>query len=566
MAVLDGSGMYAHALQWLTMSQVRIIPLGGCGEIGKNMTAVEQGDDIIVIDAGLSFPTEEMHGVDIVIPDITYLKQNKERIRGIVLTHGHEDHIGALPYVLQELRVPVYGSQLTIEFAKRKLLERMPSKEFDLHVFRPEEAFSLGGFEVEPIFVTHSLPDTYAMALWTEVGIVLFTGDFKFDFTPIDGRLTEISRFGELGDEGITLLLCDSTNAEEPGWSPSERTVTAGFESVFSESPGRVLITTFASNIHRMQQAFTVAAKLGRKVAVAGRRMEQNISIATSLKKLKIPQDTYIKLEDCASYEQNELVILTTGSQGEPMAALSRMANEEYARMQIHEGDTVLYSARPIPGNEAAIWQTVNRLFRQGARVVYGRDKHVHVSGHGYSEELKMMINLTRPQYIAPVHGEPRHQYQFGRLAEEMGYSSESVIMMENGSQLVLESDGAYLAEDVPCGRVLVDSSGFAGVSDELMRDRQNLASEGVIFINVAIDSDGGKVVGEPEILTKGVMAPNDEIEELRETLADILEKMDHATLRDTTGVHQEVSDVARRFMKRTTNKRPLIVASIVDV
>jgi ribonuclease J len=548
------------------VSGVRVIPLGGCGEIGKNMTVVEQDDELIVVDAGLSFPTDDMHGVDIVIPDVSYLLENRHKVKAIILTHGHEDHVGALPYILSDLKVPIYGSDLTIELVKRKLYERMPANEVQLHTFRPEESFRIGSFEVEPIFVTHSLPDSYALAIWTNVGILLFTGDFKFDFTPIDGRLTEMSRLGELGDEGVVLLCCDSTNAENPGWSPSERVVTSGFRQVFAESPGRVLITTFASNIHRMQQAFDVAAEMGRRVAVAGRRMEQTINIAHSMKRLRIPPETFIKLEDCDSFLDSELVILTTGSQGEPMAALNRMANEEYRRMQIREGDTVVYSARPIPGNEAAIFQTINRLFRQGARVVYGAGKNVHVSGHGYSEELKMMINLTKPHYIAPVHGEPRHQYRFGQLAQEMGYSEESIITMENGYQLVVEKDSAHLAEPVVCGRVLVDSSGFAGVSDEVLRDRRNLANDGVLFINVAIDPDAGKIVGEPEVMSRGVVSQDGELEQLKSALGEMLGRLTHAELRDTAAVHQEVSDAARRFMRNATNNRPLVGASVVDV
>lgn len=528
------------------------------------MTVVEQGDDLIVVDAGLSFPSDDMHGVDIVIPDISYLEENEDRIRAIILTHGHEDHVGSLPYVLSTIKAPVFGSRLTIELAKRKLLERFTEKELDLRVM--EGTFRVGSFEIEPIHVTHSLPDSYAFAIRTDIGIILFTGDFKFDFTPIDGRLTDMSRFGELGDEGIVLLLSDSTNSEMPGWSPSEFIVSDGFRRVFENAPGRVLITTFASNLHRMQQAFNIAAESGRKVAIAGRRMEQTVNIARSLRIIDIKDDVLIKLEDCSLYEDNEIVILTTGSQGEPLAALNRMANEEYPRMQIQPGDTVVYSARPIPGNEAAIWQTVNRLFRQGATVVYGRDANVHVSGHGYAEELKMMINLTRPQYIAPVHGEPRHQDRYVRLAKQMGYENENIIVLENGSQLVLEEDGAYLANRVPCGRVLVDSSGYAGVSDELLRDRRNLANDGVVFVNVVVDSDAARIVGQPDIVTKGVVAADGEVDRLRGTLTDLLAGLSRAELKDFPSIHQQISDITRKFLKKELNKRPLVVASIVDV
>ena len=543
-----------------------MIPLGGCGEIGKNMTVVEQGDDIIVVDAGLSFPTDDMHGVDIVIPDFSYLTANRDRVRGILLTHAHEDHVGALPYILEELKVPVYGSRLTIELVKRKLLERFNERDLDLRVFEKETSFVLGSFEIEPIFVTHSLPDAYAFAIWTQVGIVVFTGDFKFDFTPIDGRQSEISRFGELGDEGVVLLLCDSTNAEDAGWSPSERSVAAPLKRAFQEAPGRVLLTTFASSLHRLQQVFTVAHETGRKVAIAGRRMDINTQIATDAGFLKMPENTYIRLNDIDRYDDDRVVILTTGSQGEPLAALSRMANEEYPKMAIKAGDTVIYSASPIPGNEAAIYQTINRIFRQGATVLYGPESNLHVSGHAYREEMKMMVNLTRPHYIAPVHGEPRHQYHMGKLCVEMGYGEESIVMMENGSQLILEKDGAFFAENVVCGRVLVDGSGQAGVTDEVLRDRRNLANDGVVFVNVAIDSDAGKIVGAPEVVGKGVVSLDGEVDELKQILLDLLTSYSHAELHDTALVHHQISDVTRKFLRRAINRRPLVVATVVDV
>lgn len=530
------------------------------------MTVVEQGDDIIVVDAGLSFPTDDMHGVDIVIPDFSYLTANRDRVRGILLTHAHEDHVGALPYILEELKVPVYGSRLTIELVKRKLLERFNERDLDLRVFEKETSFVLGSFEIEPIFVTHSLPDAYAFAIWTQVGIVVFTGDFKFDFTPIDGRQSEISRFGELGDEGVVLLLCDSTNAEDAGWSPSERSVAAPLKRAFQEAPGRVLLTTFASSLHRLQQVFTVAHETGRKVAIAGRRMDINTQIATDAGFLKMPENTYIRLNDIDRYDDDRVVILTTGSQGEPLAALSRMANEEYPKMAIKAGDTVIYSASPIPGNEAAIYQTINRIFRQGATVLYGPESNLHVSGHAYREEMKMMVNLTRPHYIAPVHGEPRHQYHMGKLCVEMGYGEESIVMMENGSQLILEKDGAFFAENVVCGRVLVDGSGQAGVTDEVLRDRRNLANDGVVFVNVAIDSDAGKIVGAPEVVGKGVVSLDGEVDELKQILLDLLTSYSHAELHDTALVHHQISDVTRKFLRRAINRRPLVVATVVDV
>lgn len=530
------------------------------------MTVVGLDGEFLLIDAGLSFPTEEMHGVDIVIPDTTFLRQNKERLRAIVLTHGHEDHVGALPYILPEFRVPVYGSLLTIELVKRKLSERMPLSDLDLRTFSNGSRITIGNFDFEPIHVTHSLPDSYAIAIHTSLGAVVFTGDFKLDFTPVDGRLTEISRLGELGDEGVLLLLSDSTNADTPGWSPSEKSVVPGFERVFSQAPGRILITTFATNLHRIQQAFDIANAFGRKVALAGRSMEQNIAIARETKRLRIPKGLMIRLEDCDMYEDHQIVILTTGAQGEPLSALNLMSKDEYPRMQIRPGDTVIYSARPIPGNETAVWQTVNRLFRQGAWVLYGPEEGQHVSGHAYQEELKLFINLMRPKVIAPVHGEPRHQYHFCQLAREMGYTEKDLVVLENGNRLVLTRDSIEFAEDVICGRVLVDSSGYAGVTDDVLRDRQNLANDGVVFIHVAIDSEAGKIVGTPEIVTRGVVGLDGALGGLQDVILSSLQKLSHAELHDTGAIHQEVSDLARRYFKRVSNKRPLVIASVIDV
>lgn len=529
------------------------------------MTAVRVGDGLLVIDAGLSFPSEEMHGVDIVIPDFQFLIENKDSVRGIVLTHGHEDHIGALAYVLPAVNVPVYGTELTIAMANRKLSERLMPHEYEMRTMRPAEVFEIGEFRVEGIHVTHSVPDSCAIALHTDIGAVLFTGDFKFDFTPIDGKLTQLSRLGELGDEGVALLLSDCTNVENEGWCPSEKECYEGFRRVIGSASGRVLMTMFSSNIHRVRQAFEVAREFGRKVALAGRSMEQNVRIAQNLNKVHT-KDTLIRLDDVPNYAPEEIVILTTGTQGEPLAALSRMAREEYSRLQIEPGDTVIYSAKPIPGNEAAIWQTVNRLFRQGATVVYGPDEGVHVSGHAYREELKMMINLTRPKYLAPVHGEPRHQYHYAQLAKEMGYSQEDIFMLENGNRLVIEKTGAFFGQNVTCGRVLVDTSGYAGVTDETLRDRGNLASDGVILINVAVDPDAGKIVGKTDVIARGIMSPNGEFEELRTVIEEMLGKLSHAELRDTAGLHHDISDVARRFIKRVMNKRPLVIASVIEV
>lgn len=542
------------------------MPLGGCGEIGKNMTAVRQGGEILVIDAGLSFPSAEMHGIELVIPDISFLKENADQVRGFVLTHAHEDHIGALAYVLPEVNAPIYGSALTIAIAKRKLSESPAYSTFEFRTFESGQEFAIGNFEVEPIFVTHSIPDAHAIAIRTKLGYVLFTGDFKFDFTPIDGRMTQLSRFGELGDQGVLILLCDCTNVEQPGWCPSEATVTTGFEQIFRTAEGRILITCFGSNIHRVQQAMDCAAKFGRKVAIAGRSMEQNVATASALGNLRIPPDTLVKLDDAGDFAKAELVILTTGTQGEPLAALSLMSRAEYSRLQIEEGDTVIYSAKPIPGNEAAIWQTVNRLIRQGADVIYEGDSKIHASGHAYQEEIKMMINLTRPQYLSPVHGEPRMQTTFRKVARAMGYGDESVVIMENGDRLVIQSNEAFFGEPVPCGRVLVDTSGTPGVSDDIIRDRESLASDGIVFINVAIDSDAGELIGPPDVHARGLHASNGELDQLRDAIEAELANLKHAELRDTNALNQDIGSIARKFLKRAGKRRPVIIATVTDI
>jgi ribonuclease J len=552
------------------VSGVSIIPLGGAGEIGKNMTVLEEDGEILIVDAGLSFPTQEMHGVDIVIPDITYLRENKDKIVGIVLTHGHEDHIGALPYILPELDVPVYGTPLTIALVDRKLPERAPGYSLQSHVFQPKESIQVGHFRIEPIHVTHSLPQSCAIAVWTGLGIVLFSGDFKFDFTPIDGRLSDIARFGELGDEGVVALLTDCTNVEYQGWCPSERTVRAGLERVFREALGRVLITTFASNLHRIQQTIDVSREFGRKVAIIGRSMEQTVRIGTELDILHRWTDILIPVHELDNYADDEVTVLVTGSQGEPMAALSRIAMDSHPQLTLHEGDTVIYSARPIPGNEAAIHQTINRLFRAGAKVIYGQQEGVHASGHGYAEELRLLVNLTTPDYIIPVHGEPRHVHHYFEIVEPMGYGEENIVVMENGMELVIEQGGARYGRRVPCGRVLVDSDALSDIPEETIRDRSALAKEGVVVVTVALDSDAGQVIGEPVISSRGLLTNDGELEELKGILKDRLmerlQKAKLADLKDPKGIELVLDDTARQFLRKRLKKYPLVLTSVLDV
>ncbi len=548
------------------MSLVQVIPLGGAAEIGKNCTAIRQGEDIVVVDCGLSFPNEEMPGIDIVIPDFAYLLENADKVRGIFLTHAHEDHVGALPYLLQNLKVPVYASEFTHALIKTKLEERFGPKELQLKPFQFGDQIKAGSMTIEPIRVTHSIPENASFAIRTEHGIVLMTGDFKFDFTPVDGKLSDITRFGELGKEGVLLLLSDSTNVERPGWGPSEIVVSEGLRKVFLESRGRVLLTTFASNIHRMQQVYDVAAETGRKVAVVGRRMEQNVETCSKLGYLKVPPGVRINLDDMASHPADRLAILTTGSQGEPLSALVQMSKGTYGRLQIQDGDTVIYSARPIPGNEAAIWRTINRLFRQGAVVIYESKHPVHVSGHAYQEELKMMVNLVRPFYIAPVHGEPRHQHLFLQMAAEMGYPEHRLFDMNDGVPLEIEETNAQLGEPVPCGRVLVDSSGTPGVTDEVLRDRTNLAKDGLVAVTVAIDPERGDVVGDPILQAKGFHGPDGTLDAALDALADALRSLDRTEICDTDRLRHEIADVVRRFIQRKTQLRPLVLPTVVEV
>lgn len=548
------------------MNQVQVIALGGVGEIGKNCSVVRQGDDIVVIDCGLSFPTEEMLGIDIVIPDFTYLVENKSKVRGVFITHAHEDHVGGLPYLLRQIDVPIYCTEFTQALIRPRLEERLPHKKLDFRVFKPGDIIEAGGLSVEPVRVTHSIPENCSMAVRTSHGIVLFTGDFKFDFTPIDGKLANITRFGELGREGVLLLLSDSTNVERPGWGPSERAVTSGLRKVFQEAEGRILLTTFASNIHRMQQVYEMAAEMGRKVAVVGRRMEQNLDICERLGYVRIPRGTRIRLDEARQYPDNQLAILTTGSQGEPMSALVQMSKGEYGRLQIKPGDTLIYSARPIPGNEAAIWRTINRLFDQGCRVVYESATPIHVSGHAYQEELKMMINLTRPYYLAPVHGEARHQHLYQNIARDMGYPDHRIFTMKDGIPLVMDETSAHQGEAVPAGRVLVDNSGTPGVSDDVLKDRYNIANDGIVVITIAIDVTKGELAGDPIIQARGFSGPGGILDAVYDMVLDNLNALSRDEIRDTNRVKQEVADTARRLVQKRTSLRPLVLPVVIEV
>ena len=549
------------------MSLVRVIPLGGVGEIGKNCTVVEQGDDLVVIDCGLSFPNEEMLGIDIVIPDFTFLIENKHRVRGVFITHAHEDHVGGLPYLLPQLDCPLYVSEFTHALLKSKLDEKIPSTKVDYRIFKPGDIIEAGSLSVEPVRITHSIPETCCMAVRTAHGIVFFTADFKFDFTPVDSKLTNITRIGELGREGVLLLLSDSTNVERPGWGPSERRVTEGLRSVFAAAPSRILLTTFASNIHRMQQLFEVAGEFGRKVAVVGRRMEANLDICERMGYVKIPKGVRIGLGDLKMFPDDQVAILTTGSQGEPMSALVQMSKGEYGRLQIKQGDTLIYSARPIPGNEAAIWRTINRLFRQGCNVIYESAAPIHVSGHAYQEEIKMMINLTKPYYVAPVHGEPRHQHLYNQIAMEMGFPEHRAFTLNDGDALCMDETAARIESDaVPFGRVLVDNTGVVGVTDEVLRDRYNISNDGMVVVTIALDVEKGDIVADPVLQSRGFHGPDGTMDYAFDLLCDALQALNREELKDVGRVRSDAADVVKRAIQKKAQRRPLVLPVIIEV
>ena len=548
------------------MNLVQVIPLGGASEIGRSCTAIIQDDDMIIVDAGLSFPDEEMYGVDIVIPDFKYIIENKHKLRAIFLTHGHEDHIGALSFLLPHVKCPVYGTEFTLTMVRPKLSEKKCLKTADLHPIKAGEIIHAGSFSIEPVQMTHSIPDNCSYAIRSKHGIILMTSDFKFDFTPIDGKLTNLSRFAEFANEGVLLMLSDSTNVDREGWGPSEKIVSEGLRKAFIEAPGRVLITTFASNIHRMQQAFTVAEETGRKVAIAGRRMEQNISACAKMGYVHFDPETYIGLDEVHHYPPEQIVILTTGSQGEPLSALVQMSKETYSRLKIIEGDTILYCARPIPGNEAAIWRTVNRLFTMGARVIYDSPTPIHVSGHAYKEELKMMINLVKPFYLAPIHGEPRHQYLYREMSLAMGYPEHRIFLMEEGVPLCMDETNAWLGESVPSGEVWLDKSGTSSITEEIMKERMSLANDGVLSITLLLDKKQSKLKGKPKIQSKGFSGNPKILNELATLAEEALEDPKPSSYRNIQEAEQMLLKTLKKHIQSKTKLSPLVLIHLIEV
>lgn len=550
------------------IEKLQIIPLGGLGEIGKNMTVFRYGDDIIVIDAGLMFPEDDMLGIDLVIPDFSYLSDNKDKVRAIFITHGHEDHIGALPFVLKELEVPVYGTPLALGILQGRLKEKGVSTA-DLHPIKPGDEFKIGPFTIGFIRVNHSIADAVAIYIKTPVGTVLHTGDFKIDHTPVDGQVTGFNRFAELGDEGVLVMLSDSTNAERPGFTKSERSVGASFDEKFRSAQSRIIIASFSSNVHRLQQAIDAAFKYGRKVAIIGRSMVNVVGIAIELGYLKVADGVMIDISEINNYPPNRLVILTTGSQGEPMSALTRMAMSDHRKVEIVPGDTVMISATPIPGNEKLVARTVDYLFRQGADVIYEASSGIHVSGHGSQEELKLMLNLVRPTYFIPVHGEYRMLKVHAKIAQDLGIPKANIFIADNGSVMEFTAETGAMAGKVTAGAVLVDGLGVGDIGNIVMRDRRQLSQDGILIAVIAMDKASGCVVSGPEIVSRGFVYVRESEKLMDDARMKIQEALDRCEANGSTDwgtIKNSVRDILGKFLYEKTRRRPMIMPIILEV
>ena len=549
--------------------RIALIPLGGMGEIGKNMMAVRFGDKILVIDCGLMFPEEEMLGIDVVIPDITFLLENRDQVLGIVLTHGHEDHIGALPYVLRQLNVPVYGTRLTLGLLGGKLKEQGIEKGVELRTVKPRDTVQIGPFKVEFIRVSHSVPDAVALAIHTPIGTIVHTGDFKVDHTPVDGEVLDFYKFSQLGEKGVLVLMSDSTNVERPGYTLSEKSVGNILDETFRQAGERIIMATFASNVHRLQQAITTAHRYDRKVAIVGRSMVNVISIAHELGYLNIPEGTLVEVEEAAHLPKNKVLYISTGSQGEPMSALTRMAYGDHRQVDIIPGDTIIISASPIPGNEKLVGRVIDHLFKQGAHVVYESVSGVHVSGHPSQEELKLMINLTRPKFFVPIHGEQRMLIKHSRLAKEMGIPSNHIFVCENGQILEFSKRSGRLAGRVTAGRVLVDGLGVGDVGNIVLRDRKQLSQDGILIVVVSISKETGQIIAGPDIVSRGFVYVRESeqlMEEVRDKVKTTLDKCTNRGITEWSNIKSQVRDSLGKFLYEKTRRRPMILPIIMDI
>ncbi len=549
---------------------IKVSFLGGLNEVGKNMTLFEYGEDMFLVDCGLAFPDQDMLGVDLVLPDFTYVERNADRIRGIVITHGHEDHIGGLPYLLKVLNVPVYGTKLTIGLIQGKLREHGLLNSASLNVINPGDVITLGGFTVEAIHVNHSIPDALGLAIRCEGGTIVHTGDFKIDTTPIDGGMMDLGRLAEIGQEGVLCLMSDSTNAERPGFTESERKVGESFETLFRKAGNnRIIVATFSSNIHRVQQIMNVAASLGRKVALVGRSLENVVSISAELGYLNIPEGIVIDINMINRYPADKLVIITTGSQGEPMSALTRMAFSDHRKVEIHPNDYVIISATPIPGNEKTVSRVVNELMKLGADVVYEKMYEVHVSGHACQEELKMIMGIVKPKYFIPVHGELKHLRKHAGLALSMGIPKENILIADNGRVAEISKKALRCTSTVPAGRVFVDGYGVGDVGSVVLRDRKHLAQDGLVIVVVCIDRESGMIVSGPDVVTRGfvyVKESEELIKAAREVAVEAIEAQTDGGYFDWNSIKASLRDEISHLMYERTKRSPMILPVIMEV
>jgi ribonuclease J len=548
---------------------LRVIPLGGLGEIGLNMMVLEYGDDLIVIDAGLMFPEDYMLGIDMVIPDFTYLRQKRDMLRAIILTHGHEDHIGALPFILKELKVPVYGTPFTLALVREKLQEHEGVGKVTFKRVQPRDKVKIGSFQVEFIRTCHSIVDGLGLGITTPVGILVHTGDFKIDQAPAGGELTDLRKFAEYGERGVLALLSDSTNAEREGYTLSEREIGQRLEEIIRVSPGRVIIALFASNIQRIQQLMNTAVKYGRKMALVGRNIVNNTRIAQELGYMRFPPGGIIDVKTIDKYPPEKLLLFSTGSQGEPLSALSLMATDNHKDVQIQKGDTVVLSSRFIPGNEKAITHMINHLCRRGAEVIYEKISAIHVSGHGYREELRMMLNVTHPEYFIPIHGEYRHLVQHIQLAKEVGIPENKLLLAEDGDVIFLRNGMGKIIDRVEVGKIFVDGKGVGDVQDVVLRDRKQLSEDGMVIPVMVINERTGEVVSGPDIISRGVLFKEkmgEVLEQAKVVIKEALEGVPIESKTDDLAVENEVRRALKRFFRKEMNRRPVIIPVIIEM
>lgn len=548
--------------------KLRVTPIGGVGEVGKNMIAIEYRNEIVIADCGLAFPEDDMLGVDLLIPDITYLRRSKKRIVGYAISHGHEDHIGALPYILRDIRAPIYATPLTRGLIEVKLREAGLMAQAELHTFDDGDVIKLGGFSIEPFHVSHSIPDAVGMAITCKAGTVVYTGDFKFDQTPVDGRLSNFARIAEIGGRGVDVLLSDCVHVETQGHTPSEQVVGDTFDRVFSQAEGRIIIATFASLIARVQQAIYTAERYGRKVAVVGRSLENNVAMARQLGYLRAKPDTLTTLPEMSRADREHCVLIITGSQGEPTSVLNRIANRDHRHVKLERGDTVIISATPIPGNETAVSRIINSLFKQGANVIYSAIDRVHVSGHASSDELRLMLNLTKPRYVVPIHGETRHLMLYKRLAMSVGIPEENIVIPENGAVMEFGPKGARIVENTPNNFVYVDGVSVGDVDHVVLRDRQLLSRDGMVIVVLSLDRQSGRLVAGPDIITRGFVSEAEDVklnDDAVEMLRGTFSQNGHAPA-EWSWVHRKTKQLLGQFLYERTGRRPMILPVVMEV